>query len=74
MHNTTFFGNDNPKRGVVMFKKQDKARNKPKQSEIMLKPREIIPIMAQSADPLGSYTGVVNGKPYEKPVQDADDL
>jgi len=48
--------------------------NRPEYSEIMIKPREIIPIMAQTADPLGSYTGVADGKPYEKPVQDADDL
>lgn len=26
-----------------------------------------------SIDPMGSYTGVAND-PYEKPVQDADDL
>ena len=44
------------------------------QSTVMIKPREIIPIMAQSSDPLGSYTGVPAGYPDEKPVQDADDL
>jgi hypothetical protein len=42
----------------------------------MIKPREIIPIMAQSADPLGSYTGTAAGGNLENkaPTQDADDL
>ncbi|MCL2071295.1 MAG: hypothetical protein FWH07_03565 [Oscillospiraceae bacterium] len=40
---------------------------------VMIKPREIIPIMAQSADPLGSYTGTPEA-PGELPTQDADDL
>lgn len=30
-------------------------------------------ITNESIDPLGSYTGVPN-EPYEKPIQDADDL
>ncbi|MCL2071814.1 MAG: hypothetical protein FWH07_06235 [Oscillospiraceae bacterium] len=41
---------------------------------VMLKPREIIPIMAQMSDPLGSYTGAPAGLFGETPVQDADDL
>jgi len=58
-----------------MSGKTEKNVKKDKQSnDIMVKPREIIPIMAQSADPLGSYTGVTASKPYEEPVQDADDL
>lgn len=60
-----------------MLKKREKPlqkRQNRKETEVMIKPREIIPIMAQSADPLGSYTGVPAGKPYEEPVQDADDL
>jgi hypothetical protein len=53
-------------------RKKSSAKN---HDTVMIKPREIIPIMAQSADPLGSYTGTPAGaKPYEKPVQDADDL
>jgi hypothetical protein len=47
---------------------------KPDKNSVMLKPREIIPIMAQTSDPLGSYTGIPAGAPFEKPVQDADDL
>jgi len=59
-----------------MLKKRETPlpRRHRKENAVMIKPREIIPIMAQSADPLGSYTGVADGKPYEKPVQDADDL
>lgn len=30
--------------------------------------------MTSKDDTLGSYTGVVSGDVYEKPVQDADDL
>lgn len=30
--------------------------------------------MQSSYDALGSYTGTDNENPYEKPVQDADDL
>ena len=42
---------------------------------VMIKPREIIPIMAQSSDPSGSYTGTPIGDVKDlKPVQDADDL
>ncbi|MCL1832817.1 MAG: hypothetical protein FWG45_07950 [Oscillospiraceae bacterium] len=47
-------------------------------ASLMIKPREIIPIMAQSADPLGSYTGTPAGAENtaegKTPVQDADDL
>ena len=52
----------------------DKKYPKKTQESVMLKPREIIPIMAQSSDPLGSYSGIPAGNPYDKPVQDADDL
>jgi hypothetical protein len=51
-----------------------KPDKKPGDSAVMIKPREIIPIMAQSSDPLGSYTGTPEGNPGEKPTQDADDL
>ncbi|MCL1903620.1 MAG: hypothetical protein FWF94_04300 [Oscillospiraceae bacterium] len=55
-------------------KEQNEAiKKKYKETGAMIKPREIIPIMAQSADPLGSYTGTPE-KPGEKPTQDADDL
>lgn len=30
--------------------------------------------MRSEEDALGSYTGVNNADPYERPVQDADDL
>jgi hypothetical protein len=54
-------------------------KNKPKsdareQSPMSL-PREMVPILAQAGDPLGSYTGTSVGDPHDKtPVQDADDL
>ena len=58
--------------------KNKKAKQPQPQTDndtVMLKPREIIPIMAQTSDPLGSYTGTpAGGQPYEKPIQDADDL
>lgn len=61
-----------------MNKNQDKEiKSKFKESSAMIKPREIIPIMAQTSDPLGSYTGTpaaVGGNPDVKPIQDADDL
>ena len=40
---------------------------------VMTKPMEIISIADSKADPNGSWTGVAVN-PYEKPVQDADDL
>ncbi|MCL2634844.1 MAG: hypothetical protein FWD34_10070 [Oscillospiraceae bacterium] len=56
--------------------KNEKNKKPPQKSNesVMIKPREIIPIMSQMSDPLGSYTGVPAGQPYEKPIQDADDL
>jgi hypothetical protein len=53
-----------------------KAGKKPKKSRdgSMTKPRELIEVMSQTSDPLGSYTGVPAGAPFEKPTQDADDL
>jgi len=57
-------------------KNQDKNKEKQAQEQhtFMIKPQELIPIMAQTSDPLGSYTGVPAGNPHEKPEQDADDL
>ena len=58
-------------------KRKDDGIKLKHQDTVMIKPREIIPIMAQSADPLGSYTGTpaMTGADYDKmPVQDADDL
>lgn len=42
-------------------------------SDVMVKPLEIISMENVSTDPNGSWTGVPLN-PYEKPVQDADDL
>jgi murein endopeptidase len=53
-------------------KQNDEIRQK-YQDSVMIKPREIIPIMAQSSDPFGSYTGTSIGAD-KMPVQDADDL
>jgi len=44
------------------------------QDNVMAKTRELTPIMAQTSDSLGSYTGSPVGESGEKPVQDADDL
>jgi hypothetical protein len=41
---------------------------------MMVKTEELLPIMAQTSDPLGSYTGTSSGRPGEMPTQDADDL
>jgi len=61
-----------------MDKKNQGKKNPPEkqkyQDTIMIKPREIIPIMAQTSDPSGSYTGTPAGALGESPVQDADDL
>jgi hypothetical protein len=57
--------------------KYDKKIKERHKDSVMIKPREMIPIMAQSADPLGSYTGVpagVGGVYDPIPIQDADDL
>lgn len=46
---------------------------KKKQSKISDRVKEIISIKDAKTDPNGSYTGVpIN--PYDKPVQDVDDL
>ncbi len=43
------------------------------EEKIMEKPMKIISFEAAKTDPNGSYTGVpIN--PYEKPIQDVDDL
>jgi hypothetical protein len=63
-----------------------KPTKKNKKDSVMAKPREMIPMMTQSSDPLGSYTGTPAGflptpvgyeslrNEYAAPVQDADDL
>ena len=58
------------------FKGKKNSQNKQNHNKSpMIMPREIIPIMAQASDPLGSYTGTAaGGLPYDTPVQDADDL
>ena len=55
---------------------RDKKRlkNHKDQTNAMDIPREMIPIMTQAGDSLGSYTGTPSGNFGEVPVQDADDL
>lgn len=36
--------------------------------------QQLIEANRSAMDPLGSYTGFPKGAPWEKPVQDADDL
>lgn len=48
-------------------------KKKNKQSEISDRVQEIISIKNVKTDPNGSYTGVPLN-PYDKPVQDVDDL
>ena len=40
----------------------------------MIRAREIIPMMTQSDDPMGSYTGTFADNHDKTPIQDADDL
>lgn len=40
---------------------------------VMKKPLEIIAVADPKTDPNGSWTGVPSN-PYDKPIQDADDL
>ena len=58
---------DNNKEGFEMRKKR---KNLCELKEIGNTPEEQAPI---TVDPQGSYTGVADD-PWEKPVQDADDL
>jgi hypothetical protein len=65
------------KRRYIMLRKKTNDSNKVKktnQDTVMSKSREMIPIMRQSGDPLGSYTGTSAEEFDKKPVQDADDL
>ncbi len=52
--------------------KNESIRNK--NSKADRKPPAMDVSMASESDPLGSYTGVPIGNPFETPVQDADDL
>ena len=63
--------------GILMIMKKSQKKKPVSGNETaMIKPRELIPLMAQTADPLGSYTGTPTGEHDgdKKPVQDADDL
>ena len=44
------------------------------QENAMTTAREMIPLMSQTSDSLGSYTGTPDGETDKMPVQDADDL
>lgn len=43
------------------------------QKDVMAKPLEIVSMKETQTDPNGSWTGVPQN-PFDKPVQDADDL
>ena len=52
------------------MKKKKEKKSKAKKADKTLRGAFVHP----QTDPLGSYTGTVTDAPYEKPVQDADDL
>ena len=52
--------------------KKNKSKSRP-QKDVMAKPLEIVSMKETQTDPNGSWTGVPQN-PYDKPVQDADDL
>lgn len=53
--------------------KKHKRENGRNNRNVMKKPLEIVSMANIRTDPNGSWTGVPEN-PYEKPVQDADDL
>lgn len=58
---------DNKKRQNVKDAMQRKS------NAVMKKSMEVVSMMSSDTDPNGSYTGVAEN-PYDKPVQDVDDL
>ena len=68
------------KKGAIMDKKnknKNKTDKKPDEMkpepDVMAKPMAIVSMKDTKTDPNGSWTGVPEN-PYDKPVQDADDL
>ena len=60
----------NPHTEKTNMKKKKEKKSKAKKADKTLCGAFTRP----QTDPLGSYTGTVTDAPYEKPVQDADDL
>lgn len=72
MENKDFYSERVTRERAEIERRNGKRTENPDKN-VMRIPLEMIAMMAPMADPNGSYTGVpIN--PFEKPVQDADDL